>query len=474
MRSALLIAGAITCLLTGCGSMQEAVAPSLLSYGLGIELPAHWQGYVGRGLLVATSFALDDPGLGWLDAGPPGPDDVQIVVLERDGGPPHAPLVDYEPLSLPVTVRGEDFDNESTLTAAETANQSVGHRAVEIHGRKFEVFVTLGVPQPDATLVSAANAVLATLRVDDVPPPTGSVSPPTFPALDGWQVVDSGPQRIRVEGNDGFAIASTSPIHDASEAIPDRSVAALAPGGALIQVRVQQSALLPFTRSPQARLPKVRDFPPYPPGEERPGVIHLRDGANLDNRSYNTTIDVYIRSPSLSPNVVARTQAMLDRLVLPDWGPWDQNAQRIPARLSFTPADGWTDVQHTDKRDSRVQFAWTTNVPLAGNDVRTKEPRDTAMTLPTNGIVITATRRTAVDDADAASFVPMSEPLTLASGRFSTGQYENQPAPNVSKYAVDAKIRDSYINVEVLLGSPDPNPQLTKTAEQALQRLVVP
>ena len=96
------------------------------------------------------------------------------------------------------------------------------------------------------------------------------------------------------------------------------------------------------------------------------------------------------------------------------------------------------------------------------------------MTLPTNGIVITATRRTAVDDADAASFVPMSEPLTLASGRFSTGQYENQPAPNVSKYAVDAKIRDSYINVEVLLGSPDPNPQLTKTAEQALQRLVVP
>ena len=469
-----LLAGAVVCLLAGCGSTREATAPSLQSYGLGIELPAGWQGYVGRGLLVATSFPLKDPGPGWLDAGPPGPHDAQIVVLERDGGPPHIPLVDYQHITEPIAVRAEDFNNGSTLTATETVSQSVAQRAVEVNGRKFEVFVTLGVPRPDASHVAAANDVLATLRIDDVPPPTGSVAPPTFSALEGWQVVDSGPQLWRVEGNDGYAIASTSPIHDAPEATPDRSVAALAPGGALIQVRVQQSALLPFTPSPQARLPKVRDFPPYPPGEERPGVIHLRDGANLDNRSYNTTIDIYIRSPSLSPNVVARTQAMLDRLVLPDWGPWDQNAQRIPARLSFTPTDGWTDVQHTDTRDSRVQFAWTTNVPLAGNDARTKEPINTATTLPPNGIVITASRRTEVADADAVSFVPMSQPLTLASGRFSTGQYENQPAPNVSKYAIDAKIRDSYINIEVLLGAPDPSPQLKNTAEQALQRLVVP
>lgn len=68
----------------------------------------------------------------------------------------------------------------------------------------------------------------------------------------------------------------------------------------------------------------------------------------------------------------------------------------------------------------------------------------------------------------------MSQPLTLASGRFSTGQYENQPAPNVSKYAINAKTRNTYINVEVLLGTPDPSPQLKSTAEQALQRLVVP
>ena len=120
---------------------------------------------------------MDDPGAGWLDAGPPGPDDVQIVVLESDGGPPHAPLVDYENVALPITVRGEDFNNGSTLTAAETASQSVAHRAVEINGRKFEVFVTLGAPQPDATHITAANAVLATLRVDAGPPPTGSVSP---------------------------------------------------------------------------------------------------------------------------------------------------------------------------------------------------------------------------------------------------------------------------------------------------------
>lgn len=378
----LLLAGAVVCLLAGCGSTREAAAPSLLSYGLGIELPAGWQGYVGRGLLVATSFALKDPERGWLDAGPPGPHDAQIVVLERDGGPPHAPLIDYEPITAPITVRGEDFNNGSTLTAAETARQSGAHRAVEINGRKFEVFVTLGVAQPHATDVTAANAVLATLRVDDVPPPTGSVAPPTFSALEGWQVVDSGPQLWRVEGNDGYAIASTSPIHDAAEATPDRSVAALAPGGALIQVRLQQSALLPFTSAPRARLPTVREFPPYPPGDERPGVIHLGDGAELNDRSYNTTIDVYIRSPSLSPDTFARTQAMLDRLVLPDWGTWDQNAQRVPTRLSFTPTHGWNNIQSTDTRDPRVQFAWTTNVPLAGNDTRTKEPINSATTLP--------------------------------------------------------------------------------------------
>ena len=116
---------------------------------------------------------------------------MQIVVLERSG-PPHAPLQDYESAPGVAAIRREDFATGSTLTASETANQPVGHRALRREGRQLEVFVTLGAAPVSDAQIDEANRVLTTLRVDAVPAATGRVQPPRFLAADGWHLSDSG------------------------------------------------------------------------------------------------------------------------------------------------------------------------------------------------------------------------------------------------------------------------------------------
>ena len=75
---------------------------------------------------------------------------------------------------------------------------------------------------------------------------------------------------------------------------------------------------------------------------------------------------------------------------------------------------------------------------------------------------------------DATGYRDLRTPLTLSDGDFFSDQYENQPAPNVSKYMINAHVNGRYVFVEVLFGTPSPSAELRQAADEELARLLVP
>ncbi len=119
-----------------------------------------------------------------------------------------------------------------------------------------------------------------------------------------------------------------------------------------------------------------------------------------------------------------------------------------------------------------MQFVWAANVPFAAGDSVSGEPINTAKTLAPDGIIVYASSLPTV--ADNSSYSDRQLPLKLSDGQFVTGQYENQPAPNVSKYMINAHVNGQYVYVEVMFGSPQPTTQMQNDADEELARLAVP
>lgn len=145
----------------------------------------------------------------------------------------------------------------------------------------------------------------------------------------------------------------------------------------------------------------------------------------------------------------------------------------IPAGLlAFAPAVGWSTLQSQDPNNPGVKFAWAANVPFAAGDSVSGEPSNTARMLAPDGIIVYASSLPTV--ADTSSYSDRQLPLKLSDGQFVTGQYENQPAQNVSKYMINAHVNGQYVYVEVLFGSPQPTTQMQSDADEELARLAVP
>jgi hypothetical protein len=143
-----------------------------------------------------------------------------------------------------------------------------------------------------------------------------------------------------------------------------------------------------------------------------------------------------------------------------------------PPVLAFAPAGGWNTAQSRDPGNARVEFVWAANGPFAGDDSVTGEPVHTAKALGHGGILVYASSLPTVPDA--SGYRDLRPPLRLSDGDFVTGQYENQPAPNVSKYMINAHVNGRYVFVEVLFGTPNPNAELRQAADEELARLQVP
>jgi hypothetical protein len=143
-----------------------------------------------------------------------------------------------------------------------------------------------------------------------------------------------------------------------------------------------------------------------------------------------------------------------------------------PPVLAFAPASGWNTAQSRDPRNPRVEFVWAANVPFAGDDSVTGEPVHTARAMGPTGILVYASSLPTVPDA--TGYRDVRPPITLSDGDFFTGQYENQPALNVSKYMINGHVNGRYVFVEVLFGTPNPDAELRRAADEELSRLLVP
>ncbi|HMJ00750.1 MAG TPA: hypothetical protein VK488_13010 [Gaiellaceae bacterium] len=150
------------------------------------------------------------------------------------------------------------------------------------------------------------------------------------------------------------------------------------------------------------------------------------------------------------------------------------HAETRPPVLAFTPALGWNTLQSRDPHDDRIQFVWGANVPFAGNDAATGEPVQTAKSLPADGILIYASTLPTIPDPSTSGYKDLQLPLALSDGNFFSGQYENQPSPNVSEYRINAHVNGRYVYVEVMFGTANPNESMLDSAQTELSRLFVP
>lgn len=149
-------------------------------------------------------------------------------------------------------------------------------------------------------------------------------------------------------------------------------------------------------------------------------------------------------------------------------------ASAAPPMLAFEVAPGWNTLQTRLPLPAgdKVQIAWASNVPFAGNDVATGFPLDTARILAEDGIVVYASSSADVDNPD--EYRNLTLPLSLSDGRFVADGYQNQPAPHVSMVTIGARLESTYVLVHAYFGSNKPTAAAWAAAEAELRRLRVP
>lgn len=142
--------------------------------------------------------------------------------------------------------------------------------------------------------------------------------------------------------------------------------------------------------------------------------------------------------------------------------------------IGFADAPGWihTAVNLPDLLQANDQVAWASNVGIAVGDVTGGWPQLTVPALPSHGIVVLASLADVVDDPE--TYPERSLPLSLGDGYFLAGNYEGQPAPNVSLQLVYAHVNGKYVLVQVFFGDLEPSADTLAAADAQLQRLTVP
>jgi hypothetical protein len=347
-RGRVVVLVALAVLMSGCGAVETpeqarqveadraADAPRQLGprYGIAVTLPAGWDGWLGRGALHAASFPLPADAPGWTRKAAErfAPSDVLVTIFENE--PRRSPpleLAEYPELDGPLRLDAGDFQPFDGITEDSRASgHGYARRTFQLSGRFFVLFAEAGERVPPSAALAALNDLLASLGVDPGDFYPGTVAPARFPQRSGWFVGTGGPDEARAEGEFTTAWASTGPYADEWNALPPfKTLRRLPRDGIIIWVGLSRSNRFPPrpegdatfpTREPPFSLAdfearaawegQVRDLPEYLL------LATVRGQYNLDLR-------VYFGRPEPSEEMRSQAQAMLDRLELPDWGPWE-------------------------------------------------------------------------------------------------------------------------------------------------------
>jgi hypothetical protein len=143
------------------------------------------------------------------------------------------------------------------------------------------------------------------------------------------------------------------------------------------------------------------------------------------------------------------------------------------ATLAFPPSAGWTTVAATASfPDLRQQVAWVTNGRTASDEATTAWPVQTVRSLPPDGIVVWVALGTTANQSPYPAATP---PLDLSTAELHTGQYEMQPAPNVSMLGPLSVTVNGYpVQVFVWFGRDQPTAAQLDQAQQQVNRLQFP
>jgi hypothetical protein len=255
----------------------------IAGYGLTMRLPQGWQGNVRSGDFRAEG------------------NDIELRLVER-GGTDAIFAAGRPPRLWP-----------SEFVRGESAPAATG-RFLQLNGRRFLLSVESGSMPPSAEALAETNAALASLAIEAGDFYPGAVAPATFAAADGWTTGTGGAAEVEPGGYGTFTWASTAPYLDTPGSLPPReTLERLPPDGIVITVWLW-TPVAEFRRLPDRILLAdaevqgdwVRDLPLHRIMATRPG-------------EYNADVWIFFGRVEPTESQLARAQAELDRLRLPDW-----------------------------------------------------------------------------------------------------------------------------------------------------------
>jgi hypothetical protein len=325
VRVALLV---LALLCTGCGAVDAEVGSRepLERYGIAVTPPPGWNARLTRGTVEAAHVAL-----GSLGQKPAlGPDDLYVQLFEYEPGPQAtaADLARNYANGRPEPFRAAEF-GPSGLPGENPDNHGWARRYFLLAGRYFDLFVEAGALAPPGEVVVELNAIVGSLEVRRGDFYPGSVEPPRFLATDGWYIGSADGGEVRATDY-AEAWAATVPYRNGPRDLPpSRTLETLSPDGIVIWVGLARDNRFPPTAERRGNRPPLH----VPLRLSNAHGCACFEGVpdNWVYRLYGPVgeqydLDLWVffgRVDEPSAEERNRAQAVLDRLELPDWGPWE-------------------------------------------------------------------------------------------------------------------------------------------------------
>jgi hypothetical protein len=301
-------------------SAEARSAQAVGAYGIGVTLPAGWDGRVVRGTLVASTAPLP-PVRGWLNTelsrslrrG-----DLGLLLHEFEPPPGRQHRGPYR-RGAPRPFRAQEFEG--------FGRQRIARRNFVVAGRFFDLFVeSRGERLPTAAVLTGLNRLVGSLEIEPGDHYPGAVGSPRFRQARGWSMrssraVELGPTTA------AYTVAGTTRYRDGlNDLPPGRTLAALPPDGIVMRVSLIADNRHTPVAAPRERLApgspfrlrsaRCLDFEGFP---ETRGSCVLR---TVVPQRYRVEIWVFYGRKRPSAEQRARAQAQLDRLSLPAWPRW--------------------------------------------------------------------------------------------------------------------------------------------------------
>jgi hypothetical protein len=300
----------------GSGSRESAGAsPDLERYGLSLSVPDGWDGEITRGTVRFANRGLPGfPGPWQLERG-----DLVVEVLERD-----TPLADPAAVHAVPRLAADDFVPPEPGTYP--GRWGIARADFALAGRWFTVLAESGSRPVAADDLEQANTILASLSARPGDPYSGEVQPARFAPAAGWHTGSSGPRPEGAEGDWTTTWAATTPYRDAWNAFPQGTLASLSRDGILVWVSLSRFADPAGARAGFPVRPRPYRLDDFDVLTRWEGQVRDLPEYRLWTRvegQYDVDLRVYFGRPDPTEDMLAGAQDELDRLTLPDWGPWE-------------------------------------------------------------------------------------------------------------------------------------------------------